>query len=285
MHEWSKRMLLRHYLQEGVGKTELARRFGVSRRTIHYWIESGKLARDLVRGQSRYTPRPAVASKLDPYKGIIGARLQEFPKLSAQRLFDEVRATVERDAFCGYRLHRADAAVNKMLAMAGRVEVRDFVDILHLDAEYLSLGARAWAACGKDPGFNPGFLLDHAAAHTAYRSRRPRATASARTARAANDEAAVARGAGPGASAGESASRPGRRVPLPRRGWLTDQSGPIVGSIPGARAPSRQRRRRLAHSFLIHEAEPSATTTSFFGYRTPAIEVTRASALSTTRSV
>ena len=169
MHEWSKRMLLRHYLQEGVGKTELARRFGVSRRTIHYWIESGKLARDLVRGQSRYTPRPAVASKLDPYKGIIEARLQEFPKLSAQRLFDEVRATVERDAFCGYRLHRADAAVNKMLAMAGRVEVRDFVDILHLDAEYLSLGALAWAACGKDPGFTPDFLLDHAAAHTAYR--------------------------------------------------------------------------------------------------------------------
>ena len=42
MHEWSKRMLLRHYLQEGVGKTELARRFGVSRRTIHYWIESGQ---------------------------------------------------------------------------------------------------------------------------------------------------------------------------------------------------------------------------------------------------
>ena len=28
MHEWSKRMLLRHYLQEGVTKTELARRFG-----------------------------------------------------------------------------------------------------------------------------------------------------------------------------------------------------------------------------------------------------------------
>ena len=43
MHEWSKRMLLRHYLQEGVTKTELARRLGVSRRTIHYWIESGQV--------------------------------------------------------------------------------------------------------------------------------------------------------------------------------------------------------------------------------------------------
>ena len=62
---------------------------------------------------------------------------------------------VERDEFCGYRLHPADAAVNKMLAMAGRVEVRDCVDVLHLDAEYLSLGGLAWAACGKDPGLPP----------------------------------------------------------------------------------------------------------------------------------
>ena len=76
---------------------------------------------------------------------------------------------VERDEFCGYRLHSADAAVNKLLAMAGRMEVRDFVDVLHLDAEYLSLGALAWAGCGKDPGYTPDFLLDHAAAHTAYR--------------------------------------------------------------------------------------------------------------------
>ena len=35
---------------------------------------------------------PPVAHKLDPYKGIIDARLEAFPKLSAKRLFDEVRA-------------------------------------------------------------------------------------------------------------------------------------------------------------------------------------------------
>jgi len=33
-----------------------------------------------------------VPHKLDPYKGISDARLAEFPRLSAQRLFDEVRA-------------------------------------------------------------------------------------------------------------------------------------------------------------------------------------------------
>ena len=92
MHEWGTRMLLKHYLDHGMTKAELSRRFGVTRRTIHHWIESGQLDRDLASGQTRYAPRPAVASKLDPYKGIIEARLQEFPKLSAQRLFDEVSA-------------------------------------------------------------------------------------------------------------------------------------------------------------------------------------------------
>ena len=75
---------------------------------------------------------------------------------------------VQKDERLGYRLHDADAAVNKVLALAGRSEIRDFVDVLHLDDSYLPLGALAWAACGKDPGFTPEFLLDHAARHVAY---------------------------------------------------------------------------------------------------------------------
>ena len=85
-------MLLKHYLDQGVSKAELSRRFGVNRRAIHYWIETGHLDRDLSAGARGYTPRPPVAHKLDPYKGIIDARLEAFPKLSAKRLFDEVRA-------------------------------------------------------------------------------------------------------------------------------------------------------------------------------------------------
>ena len=92
MHGWETRMLLRHYLQRGVSKAALARRFGVSRRTIHEWVETGQLDRDLSSGGGRYSPRPAVPHKLAPYTGIIEARLEEFPGLSAQRLFDEVRA-------------------------------------------------------------------------------------------------------------------------------------------------------------------------------------------------
>ena len=92
MHGWETRMLLRHYLERGVSTTELSRRFGVSRRTIHEWIETGQLDRDLAGGGTRYRPRPAVGHKLDPDKGIIEARLEEFPRLSAKRRYDEVRA-------------------------------------------------------------------------------------------------------------------------------------------------------------------------------------------------
>ena len=39
-----------------------------------------------------YKPRPAVPWKLDPFKGIIQARLQAFTRLTSQRLFEEIRA-------------------------------------------------------------------------------------------------------------------------------------------------------------------------------------------------
>ncbi len=78
---------------------------------------------------------------------------------------------IQEDDRLGYRLHDADAAVNKVLALAGRSEIRDFVDMLHLEETYLSLGALAWAACGKDPGFTPEFLLDQVARHAAYTQR------------------------------------------------------------------------------------------------------------------
>ena len=57
MHGWETRMLLKHYLERGVSKAALSRRFGVSRRTIHEWIETGQLDRDLSSGAARYSPR------------------------------------------------------------------------------------------------------------------------------------------------------------------------------------------------------------------------------------
>ena len=92
MHRWETRMRLKYYLDQGVSKAELSRRFGIARRTIHYWIKTGQLDRDLAAGKTRQAHRPRRTHKLDPYKGIIDDRLGEFPKLSAKRLFEEVRA-------------------------------------------------------------------------------------------------------------------------------------------------------------------------------------------------
>jgi hypothetical protein len=63
------------------------------------------------------------------------------------------------DEELGLTLHPFDLATNKALAMAGRLEARDWVDLLTCLDRVQPLGYLAWAACGKDPGFSPLSLL------------------------------------------------------------------------------------------------------------------------------
>lgn len=72
------------------------------------------------------------------------------------------------DPLLGYRLHDADLAVNKALAGAGRLAIRDYIDLIHLHRTYLHLGALAWAATGKDPGLSPLLILNELNRHTRY---------------------------------------------------------------------------------------------------------------------
>ncbi len=85
-------MLLRHYLEQGVGKSALARRLGVSRRTIYHWIERGQLDRELDEAPVKYGPRASVDRKIDAYRELITERLKAYPKLTATRVFEEIRA-------------------------------------------------------------------------------------------------------------------------------------------------------------------------------------------------
>jgi len=64
-----------------------------------------------------------------------------------------------RNERSGFQLSSIDLAINKLLALVGRDEPRDYLDI-HEAMELLPLGALCWAAAGKDPGFTPAMLLD-----------------------------------------------------------------------------------------------------------------------------
>ena len=65
-----------------------------------------------------------------------------------------------RDPLGGFVLHDVDLDINKALALAGRDEARDFVDILFVHERVLPLSALTWAAVGKDPGFTPLSLVE-----------------------------------------------------------------------------------------------------------------------------
>ncbi len=65
-----------------------------------------------------------------------------------------------RDPLGGLLLHSVDLAVNKTLALGGRDEPRDFVDILFVHDRILRISALCWAAAGKDPGLTPLSLLE-----------------------------------------------------------------------------------------------------------------------------
>lgn len=68
---------------------------------------------------------------------------------SAWRFFPIVR-----DDVLGWKLHLFDMAINKAFALVSRRETRDYIDIVEL-CRIFPLEAILWAACGKDPGYNP----------------------------------------------------------------------------------------------------------------------------------
>lgn len=68
----------------------------------------------------------------------------------------------------GMTLHPLDLATNKVLALVGRIEVRDWVDVIECSERLQPLGYLAWAACGKDPGFGPRTILEHASRSSRY---------------------------------------------------------------------------------------------------------------------
>ncbi len=74
---------------------------------------------------------------------------------------------VEDEEF-GWCLHPLDLATNKILALAGRREPRDYFDIVQLQRGGITIAALAWAAFAKDAGLTPELILDEIARNSNY---------------------------------------------------------------------------------------------------------------------
>lgn len=106
MIEWETRVLLVHYLEQGLSKMAIAERLGINRRTIQRWINDGQLERDvetdLLQQPVRRRSRP---TKLEPFLGIIADRLGTHPELSAVRLLAEIQATGYTGGYTQLKVH------------------------------------------------------------------------------------------------------------------------------------------------------------------------------------
>jgi hypothetical protein len=89
--------------------------------------------------------------------------LMQWARDSAYRFFPLIRHTD-----LGLALHPFDLATNKVLALVGRLEARDWVDLIHAAERIQPLGYLAWAASGKDPGFSPKGILAQASRSARY---------------------------------------------------------------------------------------------------------------------
>lgn len=89
--------------------------------------------------------------------------LLQWVRDSAYRFFPLVE-----DRRLGLTLHPFDLATNKVLALVGRLEIRDWIDVIESVQKIQPLGLMAWAACGKDPGFSPLAILNEAARSSHY---------------------------------------------------------------------------------------------------------------------
>jgi transposase len=92
VYGWESLVLLKHLLEQGLPKTAIAERLGVSRRVIYKWLASGQLDREVGDPPPRRL-RMARPAALDPYKPLIETRLGTYPELSAVRLFAECHAS------------------------------------------------------------------------------------------------------------------------------------------------------------------------------------------------
>ena len=122
----------------------------------HSWAEDRLALSSVGYAVDVIRESPSFVEALVAHKGE--CVLVQWARDSAYRFFPLIE-----DTQLGLTLHPLDLATNKALALVGRLEPRDWVDMLECHARLQPLGYLLWAACGKDPGYSPDFLVGSAA--------------------------------------------------------------------------------------------------------------------------
>ena len=125
---------------------------------------AGYAIRWLRREPAIYTAEVSGQSGATHLEWVVDAEFRFFP--------------VIRDDTFGYMLHPVDLATNKVMAAAGRREVRDIVDVVTIHETILPLDAVVWAAVEKSPGYTPEGLIAEIRRNSNYPAAEWRAIAS-----------------------------------------------------------------------------------------------------------
>ena len=128
--------------------------------TVDALLESWRIDRErLVR--EGYSVRPLRELKTfieaEVTKGSERTEIQ-WSTDSAYRFFPLVE-----DEITGFTLHPIDLAANKLSALVGRTEPRDWIDVITAIRHIQPFVYLLSAACGKDPGFSPSSMLEYVA--------------------------------------------------------------------------------------------------------------------------
>lgn len=78
-----RRLMIEHLKRQGYSIRRIARELGISRNTVKRYLQDPQ--------RSRYHRKVAYLSKLDSFKEYITTRLRDFPDISAEKLYREVK--------------------------------------------------------------------------------------------------------------------------------------------------------------------------------------------------
>ena len=121
---------------------------------------------DILRTPEKHGIGEVVVSKFDDSgQSPSGVTQIQWATDSAYRFFP-----IEYDKHLGFCLNYHDLATNKILALAGRAEIRDYYDVCEMIQMGKPVTAYIWAACSKDPGYTPNSLLDYMSMNSKYRT-------------------------------------------------------------------------------------------------------------------